>query len=404
MTIADGSLNNPFHLADALRYDLILPGQTLWLEEGTYSGDFVSTLGADLTSPITIRPMPGKRAIIDGSFNVGAIPWLELLELEIMNSGNTLAWTDGIQTNTLAGKLSVINCVIHDSMGSGCGFWKDVQPGLFYGNIVFYNGRYDYGHCHGLYAQNKSGITKTIKDNIVFDNWGYGIHAYGSGFTDDFDIVGNTIFNNAVLASHGQTNFLLGGDSPFENPNIHENMGYHNAVDCGGWQLGYGVDNPVSNAKINNNYIYDISDAFSLVDCVPVEFAGNTLIGPTYGFTKTDYADNTYLEGKPVSGSRIFVRPNDYQSDRANVTIYNWSHANTVSVNLSTVAGLSVGDPVSVHNVQDYFTDIQTLTLDASKQITINMQAVNRTVSTPIGASAPATTFPEFGCFVIEKV
>jgi hypothetical protein len=102
-------------------------------------------------------------------------------------------------------------------------------------------------------------------------------------------------------------------------------------------------------------------------------------------------------------GNQVFVRPNSYQSDRANVTIYNQAEADTVSVDLSAVIGLQVGDSVSVRNVQNYFVDIQTLTLDMNKKITVNMQAANRTVSTPVQWTLPATTFPKFGCFVLEK-
>jgi len=54
-------------------------------------------------------------------------------------------------------------------------------------------------------------------------------------------------------------------------------------------------------------------------------------------------------------------------------------------------------------NVQDYWNDTQTLDITAG-HITVNMQAVNRTVETPVGWTAPATTFPQFGAFVLEKV
>jgi hypothetical protein len=57
---------------------------------------------------------------------------------------------------------------------------------------------------------------------------------------------------------------------------------------------------------------------------------------------------------------------------------------------------------VQARNVQDYFSDIQMVTVTVGK-ITVNMQAVNRTVATPVGWAAPATTFPKFGAFVLER-
>jgi hypothetical protein len=57
---------------------------------------------------------------------------------------------------------------------------------------------------------------------------------------------------------------------------------------------------------------------------------------------------------------------------------------------------------VKAYNVQDYFTDIQTLTITAGV-ITVNMQAANRTVATPVLWTAPAKTFPQFGAFILVK-
>lgn len=83
---------------------------------------------------------------------------------------------------------------------------------------------------------------------------------------------------------------------------------------------------------------------------------------------------------------------------------YNWDLDDSVVVDLSTVTGLSIGDTVSVKNVQDLFVDIVELVLDADKKITVDMRAVNHTVAAPVLWDAPVTTFPEFGCFIIEKV
>jgi hypothetical protein len=35
--------------------------------------------------------------------------------------------------------------------------------------------------------------------------------------------------------------------------------------------------------------------------------------------------------------------------------------------------------------------------------ITVNMQAANRSVATPVGWTAPAKVFPQFGSFVLVK-
>jgi alkylation response protein AidB-like acyl-CoA dehydrogenase len=82
------------------------------------------------------------------------------------------------------------------------------------------------------------------------------------------------------------------------------------------------------------------------------------------------------------------------------LTVYNQAQANTVNVDVSSVFGAS--GTVKAYNAQDYFSDVQTLTITAGV-ITVNMQAANRTVATPDGWVAPAKTFPDFGAFVLIK-
>ena len=100
-------------------------------------------------------------------------------------------------------------------------------------------------------------------------------------------------------------------------------------------------------------------------------------------------------------GNTYFLRANTYDANRANLTIYNQDAVNTVTADVSSI--YSNGDTINARNVQDYFVDIQTLTV-AGGNITVNMQAANRTVATPVQWTAPASTFPTFGCFVLEKV
>jgi hypothetical protein len=94
------------------------------------------------------------------------------------------------------------------------------------------------------------------------------------------------------------------------------------------------------------------------------------------------------------------LRGNEHDTNRANLVIYNQAEADTIDVDVSAIFGQS--GTVQARNVQDYFVDIQTLTITAGV-ITVNMQAANRTVATPVQWTAPATTFPLFGCLVLTK-
>lgn len=383
-----GTINDPWDLATAINSTEIQNSYALNriinLNSGTpHAGDYVCTLQGNATRKITIQPV--TTAKINGDVYIAG-GHLILKNLEIYWDGwatrhsemGGSAPTD-ITLKNLRGygsPVKFINCIIHDL--SSPYFEEGALGWEFYGCVIYHIGfsGSDRGHGHGLYLHNISA-TKTVKDCIIFDNFGWGIHAYSpNGGTElkNFVFEGNTCFNAGSLYGVSYRNFLLGGDlagGQADNSSFIANMSYG----AGGLQF-YGAG--AINVTLTDNYMPD---------------------GKVGTYTAVSESGNNW----DTVGNQIFVRPNEYQTDRANVTIYNEAESNTVSVDLSAVTGLVVGDSVTVRNVQDYFVDIQTLTLDADKKITINMQAVNRTVATPVQWTAPATTFPKFGCFVIEK-
>ena len=107
-------------------------------------------------------------------------------------------------------------------------------------------------------------------------------------------------------------------------------------------------------------------------------------------------------EGNNVTkmDDRVVVYKNDYDANRLHVAIYNEAASKTVDVDVS--AYFDNGDTVNVYNAQDYPTDVQVLTVTAGV-VTVNMQAANRTVATPYQWTAPASTFPKFGAFIMVK-
>src|SRR6266851_10415745 len=63
----NGSITNPWNLQTALNQRLrVVPGATIYLRGGTYTGKFSSNLTGLLTLPITVRSYPGEWATIDG--------------------------------------------------------------------------------------------------------------------------------------------------------------------------------------------------------------------------------------------------------------------------------------------------------------------------------------------------
>jgi len=356
------------------------------LRAGTYSMDCTLAFTGTAGNPIIFRAYPGERVIIAGSFALNG-SYTHVYDLEF--TGRSI--TDRLSTETGSPQPSdispyvggvgvsgegnkLINCIIHDCNTNGISSMSDTTTEI-YGCLVYYNGweAPDRGHGHAIYLQSNTK-TKLIKDCVVHSNFGLGFHAYTEGgYINNIQAVGVTGYNNGCLSSVDPANhnvYQYGGNTAI-NPVIDRCMSYG----ASGIYL-----NNTDYATLTNNYS---SDGIENANYTNLTESGNTA---------------------GTVGNVVFVRDNTYKSGRANVTIYNEAAANTVSVDLTSVTGLDVGDQVRVRNTRDYFTDIQTLTLDGDQKITVNMQAVNRTIATPAGWTAPANTFPAFGCFIVEKV
>ena len=101
-----------------------------------------------------------------------------------------------------------------------------------------------------------------------------------------------------------------------------------------------------------------------------------------------------------VPPNKVVVNPNAYEPKRANIVVYNWSNANTVSVDVSNV--LSPGDAFEVRNAQDYYAPpALTGTYTGSPLI---LPMTNLTVAAPTGwtdTNSVPTTGKQFNVFVL---
>jgi hypothetical protein len=407
---ADGSLAHPLRLEDALSAKSpARPGDTLWLRGGTYRGAFVSLVSGEVGAPITVRPYEDERAVIDSAPSkqsaltvLGA--WTEFWDFEITNSDPIRRVTEpGSWPSQLRRSGGVdahgphntfINLVIHD-MADGMGIWADADGTSAYGNIIFYNGWEgpDRSHGHGIYTQNQDSV-REIEDNIIYDQFSHGIHAYGSmvAHLDNITLRGNIVFDNGSIArSGGERDILLGGGRVAHNAVIEENMTY------GPEQSNVGYVAGCLQATIARNYFSGVAPLI-LGFCQP-EMTGNTFVGPVGPFA-VDYPQNTYAS-TPPHGHATFVRPNRYDPSRANIAIYNWDDEPAVRVDLSSV--LSDGAMYEVLDVQDYFgPPVLTGVYRAGERVEIPM--TGRRVTPAVGnvSRPPQHTGPEFGAFVLR--
>ncbi len=307
---------------------------------------------------------------------------------------------------------------------------------MAYGNIIYNNGfrgtsSTQFGH--GIYAQNNTG-TKLLQDNIIFNQFGYGIHIYGSelAFLNNFTVDGNVSFNSGVGSG---MNYTFGGSSPLINFVATNNMAYYNPNLIGNsMRVGYNFGTTNQGGVVTNNYI--VGTAFVSQWTSNLTFTGNTVINPsgtallidqdvptgstvdhnTYfssaasallvlgdGYTLSQLQSkygfdvhSTLSSGTPPN--HVVVEPNAYEQGRANIIVYNWTGAGSVTVDLS--GALNTGDHFEVLNAQNFYG------------AAVMTGVYNGPISLPISTVAPpaaigGTTMPatstQFQTYVVMK-
>jgi hypothetical protein len=425
----DGSIIRPWDLQTALNQPpAIQPGDTIWLRGGTYAAPrFTSNLTGTPSAPIIVRQYPGERATLDGA---GATPdQPETLQIrgaytwywgfEITNSDPVRVVATTCTRNnavTLASSTGVklINLVIHDA-GQGIGYTSSAINSEIYGTLVYNNGCLDSlrGHGHGIYVQGVSSDTKRINDNIIFNQFGMGVHAYGSktATLDNLRLDGNIVFDNGILTQPGDfagnRNILIGGATPVQAPSLVNNIGYYplSALRAANFNLGY--LNGATDLLLKSNYIAGGFQALEIdcnyAPCTYKDLSDNTVIGIIENFAGPPYpyASNVHYAKPPVQVD-VFVRPNRYEPDRANIAIFNWPQYPYVTVDVA--AALKPGDAYELRDAQNFFGPpiLSGVYAGDPLRVPTNLSAV----ALPVGYNLPVIpphTSPEFLALVLLK-
>jgi hypothetical protein len=451
----DGSQSNPWDLATALKpASAIQPGSTVWLRGGTYGNGttiFESRLAGTADKPIKVRQYAGERATINGGLAIyGPNTWYWGFEVTNNNPDRSAARGAPECVDTYDGSAGVklINLVLHDC-SQGMGFWTPAENGEAYGNLIYYNGYQDTdrGHGHGIYTQNQNG-TKSITDNIIFDQFGLGIQAYGSSNASvrGFDVQGNIVFNNGAISKDTTNvdNILFAVGQPMDSIRVENNYTYHDPdANKGysrlGWSMGGSANKDIT---VRNNYWMGGQTALEVWYWDNVTFTGNTTYSKTsinmilstlsgqsskgYNWDNNTYYGrgvfrvggdqnspwdawrsltgvdaNSKMVGGAPAGLWTFVRPNKYESGRANIAIYNWDHTDKVNVDLSGV--LSSGDNYEIRDALNFFGNPVASGTYGGGSVSIPMTGLQ--TAAPVGTvpAPPVHPAPQFGAFILLK-
>jgi parallel beta-helix repeat protein len=256
----------------------------------------VSELTGTKDQPITVRSFPGDWAVLDGGHSSAPTLTVNGHDTRFMDFEITKTDPDrkldeaaanpddsrrGIGASVLGPRTKLINLVVHDA-GNGIGVWQQAHDAEVYGCLVFNNGWIGVKrvHGHGIYVQNSDGA-KTITDNVVFNNFGYGIHGYGhNAEVRDLSLVGNIVFGNGSPSANRQPNLFAGTErKPVENVDILNNILYHTpGTFATNLRLGYERAN--NDADIRGNVVVGGYPAVQLTSWDNVRLTDNLLSIP----------------------------------------------------------------------------------------------------------------------------
>lgn len=424
--MAGSTISDLVLLANAGISSNVIAGDTLLKVSGIGDGfnfNRSGSLGSLITiKPYTINAITDGRIVINGDYvRLEGIDnyysgWTERYSLSYDASGIK----DDMQFTIMGKNIELYRCKFHDLVTAG--FWVAAETTTITECISYHNGYIDLrrAHGHGLYVQNLTGI-KTFERCIIFSNFSMGVKLFGNGVWHDVVFKDCIFFNTGNLNSYSPdpslpvnslgVDALWGGedvlvDKPCYNIEFDgcefyrssSEIGTNNACMIAGYNYG------AHDFKLTNNYMianrpfwYLAAAGFPLWNMSDYDISGNTFLGTLEGVTEEQIPGNTFGE-RPTSGKRVrLIDCGD--GIRGHLVIYNYDLDNTVDVDCSAL--LAEGDDYRLTNVQD-FTDIITGVAGAGGVITVPM--TGRTIAAPIKWQAPPTSFPEFGCFIIEKV
>ncbi len=408
----------------------VRPGDTIWVMAGDYypvaANDprFQVNRQGTQAAPILVRNYQKDRATVHAYFdcgfnnNIGFITkWITFWGLEVqarllsnpLSTGKAFeVGNSGYPAQNSPG-VKIINCILHDCGSGATGDWGSASDHETNGNLMYYCGYdgTDRGHGHGLYVQSKGpqGHGQLHKDNIVFRNFDNGTQLYGTdnAFRDWVTYDGDVFFNNGEIShvSGMVTAMWLAGGQWAQSPQALNINSYTSSTAVGGY---FWLDQSY-NAVISNGYFVTSSaHTFNVsANNTGLVMTNNTIVGYTTGFAINQYGTgNVYIPGRPASGKRIVVRPNDYEPGRANIIVFNWDHSPTVSVDISP-AKLANGAAYEVRDVQNWYAGAVVSGTYNGSPITLPMTGL--TVAAPIALPAsyvtPPHTAPQFACFVL---
>ncbi|HEX8853672.1 MAG TPA: right-handed parallel beta-helix repeat-containing protein, partial [Pyrinomonadaceae bacterium] len=352
----------------------------------------------------------------------------------------------GSGADVYAPHVKFINCVFHDN---GHGVWDKQDMTEVHGCLFYFNGNNK--REHALYIGNSEG-TKYVTDNVVFAQGGYGILAHSDSEKSaqrGLHIEGNVCFDNGAITGDDQTtgNLQVGGVEgvPAARIVVKNNFVYSSPASAAsknnGIKLGY-EDKRNVDVKLLDNYVV-ARRPLRVFWWQRVECAGNTIVtdgeacelltpegfepaaylwdfnsylsaghdSPSFVNNSKSYsfaswrervgldAHSRYVGAGASPETRVFVRPNRYETGRAHLVVFNAGARERVAVELGGI--LAPGQGFEIRDAQNFYGEpvARGVYEGAAVSLPLNLKEVTQ----PIGRveKAPSHTSPAFSVFIL---
>jgi hypothetical protein len=450
----DGTWTRPWNLATALSGagGRILPGDVVWLREGIYVGDFNSSLTGSPAAQIIVRRYPGEHATIEGRLEADGA-YTTYWGFEIRQADALATNWPALVANAPGGRY--VNLIVHDAGENGISFRTQTGVSEVYGCIVFNNGNNE-GLDQGIYASSElTVVEKRILDNVLFNNLASGVQVFGDGSHSSIKnvtVIGNISFNNSSIAQAQrgrEENINYGGDqTAVENVVVEDNLLYFSPNVSTGHNLMAGLARKAGDTfrnvstTVRNNYVVGGETLLQVYEWQQATVEGNTLVASALEnvvrlnvrpdeLSGLQWNNNTHhrdpaakawryngilrswaefqaatglgatdlVIATPPAANKIVIRPNAYESGRANIAIYSPTADANVSVDVSGI--LQAGDRYEVRNVQDIFGPPVVSGTYSGQLLVLPMAGVTPPPAT--GRGAAPVTGPYFNAFLLTR-
>jgi hypothetical protein len=207
------TIDDPVILSVALASDRIIPGDTIFLANGTYTGDFVASIAGTEAAPIIIKPQnPGYgNVIIYGSINITG-QHIHFYDIDF--TASPISWTKkdhGVTCNQAG--FGLYGCSLTHLHAAANLCWMGSGAGQVCENVFYQNGYIDgeVVNGHGIYTHNNLGGARLIKHNHFMGNVNYECQIYSEGnAARDYTVEENTIvYKFHAGGFHGLFNFIF---------------------------------------------------------------------------------------------------------------------------------------------------------------------------------------------------